>query len=275
MILRLLTYCGIFSTWLGEWCIHLGTALQQYNVKMNPRLWARQYFSLRYLRGQGIEIGALHQPLKVYFGTKVRYVDRLPIAQLREQYADLAHLPLIDPDIVDNGEELTKIEPESLDFIIANHFIEHCENPIGTIDTHLSKLREGGILFLAVPVREHTFDIDRPLTTFDHLLQDHSVGAGNRRREHFEEWVRLVNKVEGDDEQRRHVDHLLETNYSIHYHVWNPPSFHNFLTKLHDDLQLPFSIAAVCQWRFNPHEMIWLLKKVGKSAESFTQARAA
>lgn len=80
--------------------------------------------------------------------------------------------------------------------MIANHFLEHCENPIKAFLNMLRVLRPGGILFLAVPDKRHTFDRDRPVTPLAHLVRDYEEGPGWSRKGHFEEWVRLVHKVD-------------------------------------------------------------------------------
>jgi hypothetical protein len=84
----------------------------------------------RYLHGSGLEIGALHRPLPVKQGTRVTYVDRLDQRGLRAHYPELASHEFVNVDIVDDGETLGSIAQESQDFIIANHCIEHCENPL-------------------------------------------------------------------------------------------------------------------------------------------------
>jgi predicted SAM-dependent methyltransferase len=51
----------------------------------------------------------------------------------RKLYPELKSRKFIEPDIIDDGEKLSRIEDASQDFIIANHFLEHCEDPIGTV----------------------------------------------------------------------------------------------------------------------------------------------
>src|SRR5512141_1447450 len=110
-------------------------------------LATRKRVAAQFLQGQGIEIGALHWPLET--DANVCYVDRLTVQQLREQYPQLADIPLTRVDVVDDGERLDLFPDESLDFIVANHMIEHCENPLGTMRVHLNKLKPGGILYYA------------------------------------------------------------------------------------------------------------------------------
>ena len=129
------------------------------------------------MKGDGIEVGPLHSPLKVPRSARVTFVDRMPVAQLREQYPELKNVKLVEPDVVDDGEKLKKFEDSSQDFIIANHFLEHCQDPIGAFEGFLRVLKEGGILYLALPDMRSTFDKDREVSAFDHLLRDYREGA--------------------------------------------------------------------------------------------------
>ncbi len=55
-------------------------------------------------------------------------------------------------DVVDDGESLQDHLPDvSADFIIANHFIEHTQDPLGTLAAYLRVLRTGGVLYLPDP----------------------------------------------------------------------------------------------------------------------------
>ena len=129
----------------------------------------RRELAAHYLFGAGLEIGALHLPLAVPDDITVKYVDRLTVAQLRHDYPELADCTLVEADIIDNGEILSTVADGSQDFIIANHFLEHCEDPIAAIHNHLGKLHEGGILFYAVPDKRYTFDWPRQVTSLEHM----------------------------------------------------------------------------------------------------------
>ena len=45
----------------------------------------RSVIAKRFLKGEGIEIGALHHPLKLPTNASVKYVDRLSNSELRTQ----------------------------------------------------------------------------------------------------------------------------------------------------------------------------------------------
>jgi SAM-dependent methyltransferase len=132
----------------------------------------RRRIAKRYLSGEGIEIGALHNPLPVPRSARVRYVDRLPVSELRAQYPELEQEPLVQVDILDDGERLAMIADSSIDFVIANHFLEHTQDPVGTLLNAFRVLRPEGILYLAVPDKRHTFDRDRAVTPLGHVLRD-------------------------------------------------------------------------------------------------------
>jgi SAM-dependent methyltransferase len=148
-----------------------------------------------YLRGEGIKIGALHNPLLLPQSAKIKYVDRMSLPDLRKQYPELGSKELVDVDILDDGELLATIKDSTQDFVIANQFLEHCQNPIGAIRNMLRVLKEGGVLYLSIPDKRYSFDADRPVTSIEHLLKDYQEGPEWSKKQHFEEWIRYIDKI--------------------------------------------------------------------------------
>jgi SAM-dependent methyltransferase len=218
---------------------------------------ARTRIANRYLSGEGIEIGALHNPLPVPVSARVRYVDRLPVSELRAHYPELEHEPLVQVDLLDDGERLATIPDSTLDFVVANHFLEHTQDPVGTLLNAFRVLRPGGILYLAVPDKRHTFDRDRPVTPLDHVLRDFDEGAQVSRRDHFEEWARLVERVPEDEVPRR-AEQLMDRDYSIHYHVWTQQEMLELLTATRERINVQFDVELVEQIK---HEVVFVLRK--------------
>lgn len=232
---------------------------------------ARATFADRYLFGEGLEIGPLHQPLAMPAHAHARYVDRMTAADLRREYPELAEWDLTDPDIVDDGEKLETVSPESQDFIVANHFLEHTENPIGTIETHLSKLKPGGVLFYAVPDKRFTFDFRRPVTPIEHMVADYEQGPEQSRAGHYEEWCRLVIDEEsdsvGNEEQaaspewvERRARELEDAGYSIHMHVWTQAEFLELVLAMRSRFDDAFDLEAAARVGI---EFIVILRKQG------------
>ena len=224
---------------------------------ISPEQALRRQIASRYLSGNGVEIGALHSPLEVPAKARVRYVDRMTVAELRKQYPNLAKQKLVKVDLIDDGETLSSIADSSLDFVIANHMIEHCQNPVGTIEQHLRVLKPGGILYMAVPDKRYTFDQDRPITSIEHLICDYQEGPQWSMKSHFEEWNRLVNKVP-EENMATATQHLIDINYSIHFHVWTQVEFLELLLCCRNKLFFPLEIELVQK---NGMEFIVVLSK--------------
>jgi len=217
----------------------------------------RKQIASRYLTGNGIEIGPLHSPLEIPVGVTVRYLDRMPVEQLRKQYPELSKYNLVEPDIIDDGETLASIADASLDFVIANHMIEHCQNPIFSLKNWLRTLKGSGILYLAIPDKRYTFDRDRPVTTLDHLVQDYTEGSEWSKKFHFEEWNRLVSKVP-EKEIAIKTKELIDKNYSIHFHVWTEFEFLELLLYCRKQLSFALEIQLLQK---NEGEIIVILQK--------------
>lgn len=209
-----------------------------------------------YLSGNGIEIGALHNPLQVPPSVRVKYVDRLPIAQLREQYPELNDKELVEVDILDDGERLSTLPDASQDFVIANHFVEHSQDPIGAVLNMLRVIKPGGVLYLAIPDKRCCFDSDRPVTPIEHLMRDHVEGPEWSRAQHFEEWARLVNKTV-EAEVANQTAELIEMDYSIHFHVWTPFEMLEFVQALRKMVTFEIELCLM----HDGVEVIFVLRK--------------
>jgi SAM-dependent methyltransferase len=236
----------------------------------HPRLWRyeqiRRGVAEASIAGHGIELGALHSPFPVPSTARVEYVDRLSTPQLRAEYPELADLPLVDVDRVDDGERLATVADRSQDFVIASHFLEHCEDPVGTIEAHLRVLRPGGVLLLALPDRRRGIDRHRDATTLEHLVADHEQGPEASRAGHYREWARLVDLPLGNigaDEVETHAAALQQRGYSIHFHCWTDDEFRRQMQAIIERFQLPARIAG---GRTNHHEFLVTLERTTQPA---------
>jgi len=218
----------------------------------------RRKLAARFLEGNGIEIGALDSPLPVPAKAHVRYVDRVSVAQLRAYYPELGDRQLTEPDVIEDGERLPTIASGSLDFIIANHMLEHCENPLGTLRTHLDRVRNGGVLFYAIPDKRQCFDQARPLTAFEHRVDDDADGGVQSRWSHYLEWAVHVNGLSETVAAEENARENMSNAYSIHFHVWDPAAFRELLRSASEYLGVPFAIEHFTE---NGSEAIAILRK--------------
>jgi predicted SAM-dependent methyltransferase len=196
----------------------------------------------RYLRGDGIEIGALDFPLRLPHGARARYVDYLDEAGLRDIHSNTLDegRPLVIPDVVDDGARLASFTDASVDFVVANHMLEHVEDPIAALDNQLRVLKSRGVLYLTLPDARETFDAPRKRTTVEHLLRDHREGPQISRLEHYEECARQI-EGHGDTTLAERVQQMEVEDLHPHFHVWEPITFAGFLAAL----DLPFSLELI------------------------------
>ena len=223
----------------------------------------REDIAKTYISGEGIEIGALHNPLKVNAKTNIKYIDRMSKSDLYKHYPELSNLNLVNVDVIDDGETLGTFSDKSQDFIIANHFIEHSEDPILTIKNLLRVLKNNGIIFMAVPNKLKTFDVNRNETSIEHLILDHSKGPDLSRKFHYEEWVNLIEPFFGRNysksDAKKRVNQLMKQKYSIHFHCWTMSSFSSFLDYLKKYLKYSFDTILTAEYE---EEFIFIIKKL-------------
>lgn len=220
----------------------------------------------RHLRGSGLEIGALQDPIPVRRGVKVRYVDIADTATLRRLHPGKAARHLVEVDVVDDGERLATVADGSQDFVAANHFFEHCEDPIGTLRNLLRVVRVGGVVYLSIPDKRHMFDQDRPATTIAHLERDHEQGPEVSRAQHYDEVVRLAAKVQGEAAVAERVQELVAQKFRIHFHCWSQTEFLEFLCAMQRRSGFPpFDVA---EFVANEREMIVVLRRLADQTKS-------
>lgn len=70
--------------------------------------------------------------------------------------------------------DLEGIDDASYDFVLSSHCIEHLADPLQGLAEWTRVLKDDGLLVLVVPHRDGTFDHRRPVTAFEHLVEDHA-----------------------------------------------------------------------------------------------------
>ncbi len=218
----------------------------------------RARVAARFLSGSGIEIGALDAPTPLPRGATVRYVDVRPAKDLARHYPELDAKTFVPVDIVDDGERLGRFADASVDFLIANHMLEHCENPLGTMRNHLRKVKPGGMLFYAMPDMRMGFDRERPMTPFEHVVADDADGGAASRRAHHLEFARFANGIADEAEVARVAEENLRHGYSIHFHVWDASAWLEFLCRAREFLGRQFETR---HFEFTGTEIISVLRR--------------
>lgn len=214
------------------------------------------------LRGQGIEIGAMDLPLKVKKGVTVKYLDRISKEESAKIFPSIA-AKLVNVDIIGNGETLDVVPSETQDFVIGNHFIEHTENPVFTIENMLRVLRPGGKIFMAIPDKRFTFDEFRAITPLDHFIKDYTDGPAWSQDGHYYDFVKHTEHGIGktDSEISEVISKLKAMNWSIHFHVWDHQAMIDMFSMLKRHFGFQFEIEVAVAARSGGNESIFVLRK--------------
>lgn len=258
-------WCGIkdkVSVLAGRHYPQIRRFLSPVTPRDRQLLRTRKKISKRFIAGNGIEIGALHEPLFVSRRALVTYVDRLGEEGLRKHYPELKYHSLAHTSVVDDGESLKTFPDGSLDFVISNHVLEHCENPLRSLDNWLRVLKPSGVIYLAVPDKRFTFDCDRPVTPLSHVIRDYGEGPSWSRKDHYQEWTNLVDKKVGVEGEKRAAD-LDRDNYSIHFHVWDPATFLELVSCYQKRARDAFEMEL---FERNQDEVICILRKANDNS---------
>jgi len=214
------------------------------------------------LSGDGIELGAQDCPLDLSHSdnvTSIQQVDRYSVRDRLALFPELAGIAskMVEPDILcDITCGLMPFPDEGLDYIVACHIIEHLPDPLRMLEECWRALRFGGRLFLALPDKDYLgMDMRRPITSLEHVVDDHRKHIEHVEDHHLEEYLRLGEglNIPAEPSQRQALFEL-HRNRSLHVHVWNHAAFSELLGwyNLHihdvngarDGLQRPFAMIA-------------------------------
>lgn len=214
---------------------------------------AREDLARRYLAGDGVEIGAGTLPLRVPPRASVRYVDNADrdtlIAKAGGDFLGpdihVADFPVVD--VVDDAQTLGTFPDGSVDFIIANHVLEHVEDPIGALENFARVTRRGGIIFITLPDARHSFDYLRERTTVEHLLRDHADGPQTSREQHYAEWAEFIEGIGPEGIPARSAEYAAAGAHH-HFHVWELETFLALLAAI--DLNCELLHAQTTQKEF-------------------------
>jgi SAM-dependent methyltransferase len=139
---------------------------------------------------------------------------------------------------IGEASDLAMIESSSYDFLISSHALEHCANALQTLTEWCRVVKPGGDLLLVVPRKQDTFDHRRPVTTFEHLLEDAARRVDESDLTHLDEIVELHDLAR--DVPGLTVDAFRERslknfeNRGLHHHVFDEA----LLRKMFDHLNI-------------------------------------
>jgi SAM-dependent methyltransferase len=162
------------------------------------------------------------------------------------------------------ANDLSSIQANSYDFVISSHALEHMANPLQALGEWIRVLKGEGLLVLVVPNRDGTFDHLRPVTSFEHLVQDFQRRTTEGDMTHLEEILSLHDLARDpaagsfEDFRERSAKNL--ENRCLHHHVFDTRLavemvHHTGLRILWVELSNSFHIVVVAQKRRPPEHV--------------------
>lgn len=210
-----------------------------------------QHFSIKYLdrkingfaeiesffkQKKGLEIGG---PSKIF--TKEGYIPLYPIVEVvdgvnfstQTVWEDTIEegktydfgSGVLGYQFIQDGTDLSQIESDSYDFVLSSHSLEHIANPIKALKEWLRVIKKGGAIIVILPDSRYTFDRRRPVTKFEHLLNDDQDNTSERDLTHLEEVISLHDLAYDDgigsleEFRSRSLDNF--SNRCLHHHVFD------------------------------------------------------
>lgn len=215
----------------------------------------REILARQFISGEGIEVGGLHHPTRVK--ARVRQVDRLDNDGLSVHYPEWNKTATAHVDIVDDAQHLSTVPDASQDFIIANHVLEHCHDPLGALRNWFRVVRDGGTIFFALPDKRRTFDRRREVTPLEHLIAHVAEPDKDDWEQHYVDYVRHVCDVP-DGEIESLARELAGRDHSIHFHVWTQREMIEMIEHARRRYDLHFDYLAVLE---HSEETVFVLRK--------------
>jgi SAM-dependent methyltransferase len=134
---------------------------------------------------------------------------------------------------ISEATDLSEIATARYDFLLSSNCLEHVANPIKALTEWRRVIKPGGGLILVLPNRESNFDHQRPVTKFEHLLDDFTQDVGEDDLTHLDEILALhdlsMDPAAGDLEHFRQRSLKNFENRTLHHHVFDVPLIEGML----------------------------------------------
>jgi SAM-dependent methyltransferase len=191
----------------------------------------RQMFA-QHVTGTGLEFGAGPNPFPLLPDCEVEYCDLFDDDEgCKPGYGNVEFVNIDHKTSMDTFEGITRTD---YDFILSSHSIEHTPEPMKFLKLSYEHLRNGGILWLAIPHKGYTFDVYRDETTLSHFVQDyHKYDVKNDVLHVIEYFTLAHNKYAGgnaDPNERAQTFLSGSRNFfDLHWHTFTPNNFRKLI----------------------------------------------
>jgi SAM-dependent methyltransferase len=130
----------------------------------------------------------------------------------------------IGKQFIAEGFDLSFIENKQYDFILSCHSLEHIANPLKALLEWNRVVKIGGRIALVLPDKNFTFDVNRSITKFEHLLEDLNNNTTELDTTHFSEIIELHDLSRDIIDSKEALKNRVEQNEQIravHHHVFD------------------------------------------------------
>ncbi len=220
------------------------------------------------LHGKGLEVGAFHEPACLPENCSISYFDALDRKQAAKRFPEIDSSRLVNVDIIgdiDQRDLIKSFQSNSLDFVIANHVIEHVASPIAMIEDGTASLKEGGHFVISAPDKRFTFDRERPLTRFSHLESEYLQGIDHVDDEHYLDFLKHAAKHVFEEPDRDiRGDIAFARSRREHAHVWDSNTFRDFLKRCQSTIEVSYEVVYESAGDENEIEYFAVLRNGGR-----------
>ncbi len=173
---------------------------------------AASHFSMRWLRGDGIEIGAGSSPTPLFGGATAVLADSDPTLKYGGSRAD--SIFSIDDD------NLAAAIGRTFDFVVASHVLEHADSFIRAVKNTCDIVAPGGVVYIVLPDIDFLHDREwMPSFSFEHHVEEFSD-----RLVHAEMHDDLIKaehrRLHGNDLQIPPDERFLHHKHNYRFHGW-------------------------------------------------------
>lgn len=132
--------------------------------------------------------------------------------------------------------DLREISTGKYQFLISSNCLEHVANPIKAVEEWLRVVVPGGWLLLVLPNKVANFDHRRPVTRFEHLLDDYQKNISEDDMTHLPEILEL-HDLSRDKLAGGRLNFIKQSkdnykNRGLHHHVFDLPLIEKMLSYL-------------------------------------------
>ncbi|MGK2869350.1 MAG: class I SAM-dependent methyltransferase [Mycobacterium sp.] len=141
---------------------------------------------------------------------------------------------------VADATDLHDIGSASYDFLLSSNCLEHVANPIRALTEWRRVIKPGGALVLVLPNKRSNFDHRRPVTKFEHLLDDFTRDVAEDDLTHLDEILELHDlsrdPLAGDSAHFRNRSLKNFHNRTLHHHVFDASLIERLLSYMDFDV---------------------------------------